>query len=108
MIQIGIFLICAQTIIHFRPKAVYEKYFRWLLGMMILALFVTSLFHHFPFETGDQLENLIAEIQINMDRNLTDFTGGLMQETTVEEEHVTAPIEEVQIELIQVEAEDDE
>lgn len=34
--QIGIFLICAQAIVHFRPKASYEKYLKMLVSVMIL------------------------------------------------------------------------
>lgn len=34
--QTGIFLICAQTIVHFRPKESYEKYLKLLLSVMLL------------------------------------------------------------------------
>ena len=34
--QAGIFLICAQTIVHFRPKESYEKYLKLLLSVMLL------------------------------------------------------------------------
>ncbi len=34
--QIGIFMICAQAIVHFRPKASYEKYLKMLVSSMIL------------------------------------------------------------------------
>lgn len=34
--RMGIFMICAQSIIHFRPKASYEKYLKMLVGVMIL------------------------------------------------------------------------
>ena len=29
--QAGIFLICAQTVVHFRPKESYDKYLKLLL-----------------------------------------------------------------------------
>lgn len=35
--QVGIFLICAQTIVHFRPKEAYEKYLKLLLSVMLLT-----------------------------------------------------------------------
>ena len=35
--QTGIFLICAQTIVHFRPKEAYEKYLKLLLSVMLLT-----------------------------------------------------------------------
>lgn len=34
--QAGIFLICAQTVIHFRPKESYDKYLKLLLSVMLL------------------------------------------------------------------------
>ena len=38
--QLAIFLICAQTLIHFRPKESYEKYIKLLVSMMLLILLV--------------------------------------------------------------------
>ena len=35
--QAGIFLICAQTIVHFRPKEAYEKYLKLLLSVMLVT-----------------------------------------------------------------------
>lgn len=35
--QAGIFLICAKTIVHFRPKEAYEKYLKLLLSVMLLT-----------------------------------------------------------------------
>ena len=34
--QTGIFMICAQAIIHFRSKEVYEKYLKFLVSAMVL------------------------------------------------------------------------
>lgn len=34
--QAGIFLICAQTVVHFRPKEAYDKYLKLLLSVMLL------------------------------------------------------------------------
>ena len=44
----SIFMILAQAFIHFRPSAVYEKYFKFLIGIMttvILVIPVMELFH---------------------------------------------------------------
>ncbi len=41
--RIGIFMVCTQAIVHFRPKASYEKYLRLLVGAMILAQFLEPL-----------------------------------------------------------------
>lgn len=34
--RVGVFMICAQAIVHFRPKASYEKYLKMLVSAMIL------------------------------------------------------------------------
>lgn len=34
--RVGIFMICAQAIIHFRPRETYEKYLKLLVSVMIL------------------------------------------------------------------------
>ncbi|MCM1536476.1 MAG: stage III sporulation protein AF [Clostridium sp.] len=46
--QIGIFMVCAQTITHFRPNGSYEKYMKLLVSVMVLIQIlqpVNSLFH---------------------------------------------------------------
>ncbi|MBO4981489.1 MAG: stage III sporulation protein AF [Lachnospiraceae bacterium] len=43
--RIGIFMICAQTIMHFRPKGAYEKYLKLLVSIMVLIQFLQ------PFNT---------------------------------------------------------
>lgn len=46
--QIGIFMVCAQTITHFRPNSSYEKYMKLLVSVMVLIQIlqpVSSLFH---------------------------------------------------------------
>lgn len=34
--KVGIFMICAQAIVHFRPQEAYEKYLKLLVSVMIL------------------------------------------------------------------------
>ena len=41
--QVGIFLSCAQTLIHFRPRESYEKYFKLLLSIMLLIQLLQPL-----------------------------------------------------------------
>lgn len=36
IVQVGIFMICAQVLIHFRPNGSYEKYMKMLVSIMIL------------------------------------------------------------------------
>lgn len=34
--RMGIFMICAQAVVHFRPKEAYEKYLKLLVSVMVL------------------------------------------------------------------------
>lgn len=64
--QIGIFMLCAQAIVHFRPKASYEKYLKMLVSSMILLqLFLT---------VGGSFS---TEGKIKMEERLESFTKSL-------------------------------
>lgn len=39
----GIFVICAQTLVHFRPRQSYEKYLKLLLSTMIIIQLLSLL-----------------------------------------------------------------
>lgn len=41
--QIAVFMICAQTLMHFRAKEAYEKYLKLLVSMMLLLLLAEPL-----------------------------------------------------------------
>ncbi len=41
--QIGVFMICAQAFVHFRPKASYEKYLKMLVSAMVLVQLFLSV-----------------------------------------------------------------
>ena len=43
MKRIGIFIVCAQSFLHFSAGKAYEKYIKLLMGIMILAQFTAPL-----------------------------------------------------------------
>lgn len=45
--QLAVFLICAQTLVHFRAKESYEKYIKLLVSMMLLILLVEPIMNLF-------------------------------------------------------------
>lgn len=114
--QMGIFMICAQAIIHFRPKAAYEKYLKMLVSVMMVMqmfLFVGEVFSSdaeqlFKESAGwlrEQLEtnSLFAEEewQIIGEEPMQE-TGAQIGTVTVPEITVqVAPIEEIHIGIIQ-------
>lgn len=53
--QVGTFMICAQAIVHFRPKASYEKYLKMLVSAMILIQLLISVGEIFTTEGEKEL-----------------------------------------------------
>ena len=60
MKQMGIFIICAQSLIHFCAGKAYEKYIRLLVGIMILAQLTAPVR---SFLSGAGTEELWAETE---------------------------------------------
>ena len=70
--QAGIFLICAQTIVHFRPKEAYEKYLKLLLSVMLLTQLLQPVLSVFGGGTDQnaqaQVEEFTEELQSVLNR----------------------------------------
>ena len=64
--QAGIFLICAQTVVHFRPKESYDKYLKLLLSVMLLLQLLQPV-----------LSALGGDEDWNAREQVTEFTGDL-------------------------------
>ena len=62
IIRMGIFMICAQVLIHFRPNGSYEKYMKLLVSVMILAQLFFPVMNLFLGE-GQQMEDLVVQFQ---------------------------------------------
>lgn len=62
IIRMGIFMICAQVLIHFRPNGSYEKYMKLLVSVMILAQLFFPVMNLF-LEEGQQMEDLVVQFE---------------------------------------------
>ena len=62
MKMISIFLICAQTLIHFRARGTYVKYLRLLVSIMLLVLLMEPFARVFGFLESGELEMMIEDI----------------------------------------------
>lgn len=51
--RVGIFMICAQVLVHFRPNKSYEKYFKMLVSSMILMQFILPI-NQFLSDKGEE------------------------------------------------------
>jgi len=53
-------MICAQTIVHFRPNGSYEKYIKLLVSVMILIQILKPFMGLFGGNSSAEFENRIA------------------------------------------------
>lgn len=66
--QMGTFMICAQAIIHFRPKATYEKYLKMLVSAMILIQILLSIEGVFTNKGQQQLADRATWFAENLEQ----------------------------------------
>lgn len=93
---IGIFLICAQTLIHFRPKGTYVKYLRLLVSIMLLVQLMEPLGRILGFLEAGELQRRVGEMekklmQINgqsyfLENEAEDIWNMLLQDTEWQQE----------------------
>lgn len=89
--KVGVFLICAQAIVHFKPKEDYEKYLKLLVSVMVLiqlSLPVGSLFARGGGqETARQLEEFreSLEEELRLAEEQAAETQRQLEEMTLEE-----------------------
>lgn len=68
--QIGVFMICAQAVLHFRPKESYGKYLRMLLGVMILVQIFSPVYGLLFGEEGTTLADNVRKFQEEMENSM--------------------------------------
>ena len=89
--RIGIFMICAQAIVHFRPEEAYEKYLKLLVGSMILIQLFLPVGRLLFWGEGQELalksEEFMEELEAEMaaaEKNALE-TEALLEQMTLEE-----------------------
>lgn len=74
--QVAIFLICAQTLLHFRAKDSYEKYIKLLINMMLLILLAEPLLNLLSIgeATGvmDKIQGYEKTLEAVLEKGLMD------------------------------------
>ena len=58
--QMGVFMICAQALLYFKPKGSYEKYMKLLVSAMILVQLLSPVAALLAGKAGASLEERIA------------------------------------------------
>lgn len=99
--RIGIFMICAQAIVHFRPEGGYEKYLKLLVGSMILIQLFLPVGRLLFLGDGQELalksEEFMEELEAEMaaaEKNALE-TEALLEQMTLEE--VRRRVEEARV-----------
>lgn len=67
----GIFLICAQMLIHFRPKGTYAKYLRLLVSIMLLVQLLEPVGRLIGVLEAGEFQHYVRE----MERKLGQMQG---------------------------------
>ena len=91
--EIGIFMICAQAIMHFRPKEVYGKYLRLLFSVMILVMILQPFLALFYGNGELDLAGSVQEFQKNMEQD--------MEEAVKKAASSQEQLEEISLEMVQ-------
>lgn len=87
----GIFMICAQAIVHFRPQESYEKYLKLLVSVMVLVQLFLPLGSFLAGiggeEASGQLESFRENLEQSMEeaRQRAEETNALLEQMTLEE-----------------------
>lgn len=89
--RVGIFMICAQAIVHFRPQEAYEKYLKLLVSVMILIQLFLPVGSFFlgggMEETVRRLELFRAELEQEMETAVQEAAEAdrMLEQMTLEE-----------------------
>lgn len=87
----GIFMICAQAIVHFRPQESYEKYLKLLVSVMVLIQLFLPLGSFLAGIRGEeaagQLDSFRQSLEQSMEeaRQKAEETDALLEKMTLEE-----------------------
>ncbi len=82
--QIGVFMICAQVILHFRPSVKYEKYLKLLISVMVLVQIIIPAVNLFTGRESKDFYMAVEKIQSEIDENMKQ----LEIENAINEENI--------------------
>lgn len=71
--QIGIFMICAQAVMHFKRNESYEKYLKLLVSMMVMVQLLIPVFSIFRSGGIEDFEKKIAEYSRQMETDIEEI-----------------------------------
>ena len=70
--RVGIFMICAQAMIHFRPQEAYEKYLKLLVSIMVLIQLFLPVGSFLLGGGGQQAADMLEQFKGELEENMAD------------------------------------
>ncbi len=102
--QIGIFMICSQAILHFKPSEKYEKYLKLLISVMVLAQILVPVVQFFTRGSSEFFYGRVESIRAEISREMEQ----LEIENTINEESVLREVEnEIKSKINKIASEND-
>lgn len=89
--ELGIFIVCAQTVCCFRPKAAYEKYLKFLVGIMILLIILSSVSTFWGKENKVDLEEKLKAFYTEIEKEREEAID--LEKRIEEQEDIIASVE---------------
>lgn len=89
--RMGIFMICAQAIVHFRPQEAYEKYLKLLVSVMVLVQLFLPVGSFLLGRGGQEAAELLRQFGIDLEESMKTATenaaatDALLERMTLEE-----------------------
>ena len=84
--QVGTFMICAQAVVHFRPKASYEKYLKLLVSVMILIQIFLPVSHLFSRDIQVDISERVALLEQELEHSIKRIQSSALQSEAILEE----------------------
>lgn len=101
--QTGIFMVCAQMLLHFKPSEVYGKYIRLLMSIMVLALLIGPIMELFGQGSSSLEERAAYYDEILSEESEEARQTGAKAQALLEK----MTLEEVKSELNKIQKEED-
>ncbi|MCM1570098.1 MAG: stage III sporulation protein AF [Roseburia sp.] len=92
--QMGIFVICAQTMIHFRPDKSYEKYLKLLVSIMILIQLFLPVGKFFLGDYQGNIMEQVGRFQLELEESVRKAREAQMTLEKLREEAYTKGLSE--------------
>lgn len=89
--RVGIFMICAQAMIHFRPQEAYEKYLKLLVSVMVLIQLFLPVGSFLLGGGGQEAKDMLEQFRQELGQSMADAqekaaeADAVLEQMTLEE-----------------------